>query len=72
LIDPTIRLRGIVETAKNINETMLAFSRAELSELAEKLKSQRPLSRTVARRLQINQKSFLIGRRRKSCSCAFS
>jgi hypothetical protein len=71
LIDTTIRLRGIVETAKNINETMLAFSLAELSELAEKLKSQRPLSRTVAR-LQINQKSFLIGCRRKSCSCAFS
>jgi hypothetical protein len=71
LIDTTIRLRGIVETAKNINETVLAFSLAELSELAEKLKSQRPLSRTVAR-LQINQKSFLIGCRRKSCSCAFS
>jgi hypothetical protein len=71
LIDTTIRLRGIVETAKNINEKMLAFSLAELSELAEKLKSQRSLSRTVAR-LQINQKSFLIGRRRKSCSCAFS
>jgi len=71
LIDTTIRLRCIVETAKNINQTMLAFSLAELSELEEKLKRQRPLSRTVAR-LQINHKSFLIGCRRKSCSCAFS
>jgi hypothetical protein len=71
LTDTTIHLRCIVETAKNINETMLAFSLAELSELAEKLKSQRPLSRTVAR-LQINQKSFLIGCRRESFSCAFS